>query len=118
VFVFIGRSFGFWMSDQQRGAIELQYDACCYQADIAYELGKSEEHRYFRTRLCEAWKLYTDEDYPTTASYEMVMAGDIETRKKLEHQRLLFNRTTLWMLRRAARLLRGKRARPRMSGVS
>ena len=41
----------------------------------------------------------------------MVMAGDIETRKRLERQRLVFNRTTLWLLRRAARLLRGKRKR-------
>ena len=111
VFVFIGRSVGFWISDQQRSAIELNYDARCYQADIAYELGKREEHRYYRTRLCEAWKQYTDEEYPRTASYEMVMAGDIETRKRLERQRLVFNRTTLWLLRRAARLLRGKRKR-------
>ncbi len=111
VFVFIGRSVGFWMSDQQRSAIELHYDARCYQADIAYELGKREDHRYYRARLCEAWKQYTDEDYPTTASYEMVMAGDIETRKRLEHQRIVFNRTTLWMLRRAARILRGRKSR-------
>lgn len=111
VFVFVGRSLGFWLSDQQRSAIELHYDARCYQADIAYELGKREEHRYYRARLCEAWKQYTDEDYPTTASYEMVMAGDIETRKRLERQRIVFNRTTLWMLRRAARILRGRKSR-------
>ncbi len=118
VFVFIGRSVSYWISDQQRGAIELQYDARCYQADIAYELGKREEHQYYRARLCEAWKQYTDEEYPKTASYEMVMAGDIETRKKLERQRLLFNRTTLWMLRRAARLLRGRRAKPQVPHIS
>jgi hypothetical protein len=111
VFVFIGRSVAFWLSDQQRNAIELNYDSRCYQADIAYELGKREDHHYYRARLCEAWKQYTDEDYPRTASYELVMAGDIETRKKLERQRLVFNRTTFWLLRRTARLLRGKRSR-------
>jgi hypothetical protein len=117
VFVFIGRSVAFWLSDQQRSAIELHYDARCYQADIAYELGKREEHHYYRARLCEAWKQYTDEDYPKTASYEMVMAGDIETRKRLERQRLVFNRTTLWLLRRAARLLRGKKSKKRNGAI-
>jgi hypothetical protein len=117
VFVFIGRSVAFWIVDQQRSAIELNYDSRCYQADIAYELGKREEHHYYRARLCEAWKQYTDEEYPKTPSYELVMAGDIETRKRLERQRLVFNRTTLWLLRRAARILRGKQSKKQRDEV-
>lgn len=109
VFVFIGRSISFWWSDFQRGVIELEYNSQIYQADMAYELGKSMEHKQCRARLCEAWKQYTGEEYPSTASYELVMAGDIETRRRLERQRQVFDRSTIYLLRRIARLLRGRK---------
>lgn len=109
VFIWVGRSAGFWWGELQRSAIELHYNNRVFRADMAYEIGKSEEHRYYRERLVEAWKEYTDEEYPATASYEMVMAGDIEARRKLEQHRQIMDRTTLWVIRRVARLLRGSK---------
>jgi len=38
-------------------------------------------------------------------------------RLEFERQRLVFNRTTLWLLRRAARLLRGKKSKERNGAV-
>ena len=47
---------------------------------------------------------------PSINVSNVVMAGDIETRKEIERQRVSYgNRTTLWLMRRLARLLRGKR---------
>lgn len=109
VFLVAGRTLAAWWRDAQRNAIETEYAANCYEADLAYELGKQEEHRYYRKRLCEAWRQYTGEDFPATGSYELVMQGDIETRQRLEQHRQSFNRSYLWLLRRIARLMRPKR---------
>jgi hypothetical protein len=110
IFALIGRLIGTWFRDLRRNAIEVRYNAQLFRAHILYEEGKANELRYYRTRMCEAWKQYTGEEFPRTASYEMVMAGDIETRKEIERQRLSYsNRTTLWLMRRLARLLRGRR---------
>lgn len=106
VFLVTGRTLAAWWRDAQRNTIELEYAAHCYEADLAYEVGKQEEHRYYRARLCEAWKQYAREDFPKTASYEMVIEGDIATRQRLEQHRQSFNRSYLWLLRRIARLLR------------
>ena len=110
IFALIGRLIGTWFRDMRRNAIEVRYNAQLFRAHILYEEGKAKELRYYRARMCEAWKQYTGEEFPRTASYEMVMAGDIETRKEIERQRVSYgNRTTLWLMRRLARLLRGRR---------
>jgi hypothetical protein len=110
IFALIGRLIGTWFRDMRRNAIEVRYNAQLFRAHILYEEGKAKELRYYRARMCVAWKQYTGEEFPRTASYEMVMAGDIETRKEIERQRVSYgNRTTLWLMRRLARLLRGRR---------
>jgi hypothetical protein len=110
IFALVGRLIGTWFRDMHRNAVELRYNAQLFRAHILYEEGKANELRYYRARMCEAWKQYTGEEFPRTASYEMVMAGDIETRKEIERQRLSYsNRTTLWLMWRFARLLRGDR---------
>lgn len=110
IFALIGRLIGTRLRDLRRNALEVRYNAQLFRAHILYEEGKASELRYYRTRMCEAWKQYTGDEFPRTASYAMVMAGDIETRKEIERQRLSYgNRTTLWLMRRLARLLRGRR---------
>jgi hypothetical protein len=109
VFALIGRLVGAWLRDLRRNTIEVKCSAQLFQAHIIYEEGKAKEQRYFRARMCEAWEQYTGEMFPRTASYEMVMAGDIETRKEIERQRLNHNASVLWLMRRFARMLRGKR---------
>jgi len=106
----IGRWVGLWVRDLHRNGIEVRYNSQLFQAHILYEEKKAEELRYYRARMCEAWEQYAGEKYPNTASYELVMAGDIETRREVERSRLSFtNKTTLRLMLTLARLLRGKR---------
>jgi hypothetical protein len=109
VFILIGRSITFLVKEAQRTQIETEFKVRSYQAILAYDLGKRQEYRLYRLRLCEAWLHYTGEEYPVTASYEMVMAGDIETREKMERQLRIYGRTALWLLGRISRLLRNKK---------
>lgn len=109
VFVFVGRSLGFFWADTQRNTIEVEFRARCYHADLDYSLGKLQELNHYRTRLCEAWREYTHEEFPETASYRWVLAGDIETRRKLEEQIQLYDRTALWYFNQLLRLLRRRK---------
>ncbi len=109
VFVLIGRSVTFLIHDAKRSRIDNELKARNYHATLAYELGKRQEYRIYRQRLCEAWLQYTGEEYPQTASYELVMAGDIETRQRIEREMQAFDRKALWLLGRIARLLRGRK---------
>lgn len=111
VFILIGRAITYWNFDQQRNKIDQAYRSRCRHADLSYELGKRVEHKLYRERLCEAWEEYTGEKFPETASYEMVMAGDIATRQGLERQLQIYDRTSIWMLRRIFKMLRRKKSR-------
>jgi hypothetical protein len=109
VFVAVGRSCGFYMGEMQRNKIEAEYNSRCYLAFLTYELGKLKEFRQYRKQLCEAWLEYTGEDYPVTASYQMVMESDIETRRQLERHMRVYETGYVRLLMRFIRIIRGKR---------
>ena len=109
VFVAIGRSLSFYLIDLQRNKIETEYNSRCYMAFVSYEIGKLKEYRQCRQQLCEAWLQYTGEEYPVTASYQMVMEGDIEARRALERHLQIFNTGYIRFGMRLVRILRGKR---------
>lgn len=109
VFVAVGRSVGFYMSEMQRNKIEAEYNSRCYLAFLTYELGKLKEFRQYRKQLCEAWLEYTGEDFPITASYQMVMESDIETRRQLERHLRVYDTGYVRLLMRMVRIIRGKR---------
>ena len=95
VFVFIGRSVGFWFYDLQHAKIKSEYNRRCYLADLAYEEGKAAEYDLYRQQLCEAWEQYTGEKYPASASYRMILAGDMAARKNLERQLRIYSQNNL-----------------------
>ena len=109
VFVAIGRSIGFYINEMQRNKIEAEYNSRCYMAFLTYELGKLKEFRQYRKQLCEAWLEYTDEEYPVTASYQMVMESDIETRRQLERHLQVYETGYVRLLMRLVRIVRGKK---------
>jgi hypothetical protein len=109
VFVAIGRSCGFYMGEMQRNKIEAEYNSRCYLAFLTYELGKLKEFRQYRKQLCEAWQEYTGEEFPVTASYQMVMESDIETRRQLERHMRVYETGYVRLLMRFIRIIRGKR---------
>lgn len=109
VFVFVGRAYTFWITDKKRQRLESEYRERCYQADQSYLLGKQQEYNFFFARCCEAWKEYTGQDYPKGASYEMVMEGDIATRRMFEQRIRSHNQSALLVLRRAVRIVRRKK---------
>ena len=109
VFVAIGRSIGFYMNEMQRNKIESEYNSRCYLAFLTYEIGKLKEFRQYRKQLCEAWLQYTGEQYPITASYQMVMESDIETRRQLERHLQVYDTGYIRLIMRMVRILRGKR---------
>jgi hypothetical protein len=109
VFIFVGRSAGFYMGEMQRNKIEAEYNSRCYLAFLTYEIGKLKEFRQYRKQLCEAWLEYTGEDYPVTASYQMVMESDIETRRQLERHLRVYDTGYIRLLMRFIRIIRGKR---------
>jgi hypothetical protein len=109
VFVAIGRSCGFYVGEMQRNKIEAEYNSRCYLAFLTYEIGKLKEFRQYRKQLCEAWLEYTGEDYPVTASYQMVMESDIETRRQLERHLRVYETGYIRLLMRFIRIIRGKR---------
>ena len=113
VFVAIGRSIGFYLDELKRNKIEAEYNSRCYLAFLTYEIGKLKEFRQYRKQLCEAWLQYTGEEYPATASYCMVMEGDIETRRALERHLQIFNTGYIRFGMRLVRILRGKRIHDR-----
>jgi hypothetical protein len=93
----------------QRNKIESEYNSRCYLAFLTYESGKLREFKQYRRQLCEAWLQYTGEEYPITASYQMVMESDIETRRQLERHLLVYDTGYIRLLLRTIRILRGKR---------
>ena len=109
VFVAIGRSVGFYLDEMQRNKIESEYNSRCYLAFLTYEIGKLKEFRQYRKQLCEAWLQYTGEEYPITASYQMVMESDIETRRQLERHLRVYDTGAIRLMMRMVRILRGKR---------
>jgi hypothetical protein len=109
VFVAVGRSAGFYMGEMQRNKIEAEYNSRCYLAFLTYELGKLKEFRQYRRQLCEAWQEYTGEEFPITASYQMVMESDIETRRQLERHLRVYDTGYVRLLMRFIRIIRGKR---------
>jgi len=109
VFVAVGRSVGFYINEMQRNKIEAEYNSRCYLAFLTYEIGKLKEFRQYRKQLCEAWLQYTGEEYPITASYQMVMESDIETRRQLERHLQVYDTGYVRLLMRMIRILRGKR---------
>jgi len=113
VFVAIGRTVSFYLGDLQRNKIETEYNSRCYMVFLTYEIGKLKEYRVCRQQLCEAWLQYTGEEYPATASYCMVMEGDIETRRALERHLQIFNTGYIRFGMRLVRILRGKRIHDR-----
>jgi len=109
VFVAIGRSVGFYVNEMRRNKIESEYNSRCYLAFLTYEIGKLKEFRQYRGQLCEAWLQYTGEAYPITASYQMVMESDIETRRQLERHLQVYDTGSIRLIMRMIRILRGKR---------
>jgi hypothetical protein len=105
---FFGRYMSVWWSNRTRDQIAREYDAECYRAFIDYERGKLRAYKQSRTRLGESWRQYAGESYPDTASYQMIMEGDIETRKSLERVLLASSVTDA---RRIFRLVRAVRRR-------
>jgi hypothetical protein len=108
VFVAIGRSVSFYLSDLQRNRVETEYNSRCYMAFLTYEIGKLTEYRQYRKQLCEAWLQYAGEHYPITASYAMVMESDIETRRQLERHLQIYNSGYIRLARKMMRIVRGK----------
>ncbi len=109
VFVAIGRSVGFYVNEMRRNKIESEYNSRCYLAFLTYEIGKLKEFRQYRGQLCEAWLQYAGEEYPITASYQMVMESDIETRRQLERHLQVYDTGSIRLIMRMIRILRGKR---------
>ncbi len=109
VFVAIGRSVGFYIAEMQRNKIEAEYNSRCYLAFLTYERGKLHEFEHYRKQLCKAWLQYTGEEFPTTASYLMVMESDIETRRQLERHLQVYETGYVRLLMRFIRIIRGKR---------
>ena len=109
VFVAIGRSIGFYVNEMRRNKIESEYNSRCYLAFLTYEIGKLKEFRQYRGQLCEAWLQYAGEEYPITASYQMVMESDIETRRQLERHLQVYDTGSIRLIMRMIRILRGKR---------
>ena len=109
VFVAIGRSVGYYLNEMQRNKIEAEYNSRCYLAFLTYEIGKLKEFRQYRKQLCEAWQQYTGEEYPITASYQMVMESDIETRRQLERHLQAYDTGYIRPVMRVMRIVRGKR---------
>jgi hypothetical protein len=109
VFVAIGRSVSFYLGDLKRNKIETEYNSRCYMAFLTYEIGKLKEYRQCRQQLCEAWLQYAGEEFPATASYQMVMESDIETRRQLERHLQIYNTGYIRLGMRIMRILRGKR---------
>ena len=120
VFVAIGRSLSFYLIDLQRNKIETEYNSRCYMAFVSYEIGKLKEYRQCRQQLCEAWLQYTGEEYPVTASYQMIMEGDIETRRALERHLQIFNTGYIRFGMRLVRILGGKRIhdKPKLAALT
>jgi hypothetical protein len=106
---FFGRYVSVWWNNRLRDRIAREYDAECYRAFLDYERGKLRAYKQSRTRLCEAWREYTGEDYPDTASYQMVIEGDIETRKSLERTLLASSMTDARRIFRLVRTIRHRR---------
>jgi hypothetical protein len=109
VFVAVGRSIGFYIDEMRRNKIESEYNSRCYLAFLTYEIGKLKEFRQYRGQLCEAWLQYTGEEYPITASYQMVMESDIETRRQLERHLQVYDTGYIRLIMRMIRIVRGKR---------
>jgi hypothetical protein len=109
VFVAIGRSANFYLSDLQRNKIEAEYNSRCYLAFLTYEIGKLKEFRQYRKQLCDAWHFYVGEHYPATASYLMVMESDIETRRHLERHLQIYNTSYFRFMTRMVRIVSGRR---------
>ena len=97
------------VNEMQRNKIESEYNSRCYLAFLTYEIGKLKEFRQYRRQLCEAWLQYAGEEYPITASYQMVMESDIETRRQLERHLRVYDTGYIRLLMRMIRILRGKR---------
>lgn len=112
VFVAMGRSVGFYMLEMKRNKIESEYNSRCHLAYLSYEIGKLREFTQYRKQLCEAWLQYTGEEFPVTASYQMVMESDIETRRQLERHLQVYETGYVRLLMRFIRIVRGKRRTP------
>jgi len=108
-FALIGRYIGIWWRETKRNAVEVKYNSDLFKAHISYEKGKAKEHRHFRQGMCKAWEEYAGEKFPTTPSYEMVMAGDIADREEIERQQQKQSRATIRLLHALGRLLYGKK---------
>ncbi len=85
-FLFVGRMIKQWLDDRQRARVINEYNARCYMAYNEYENGKLREFALWRQRLIEEWETYTNSQYENKASYQMIIKGDIEARRKFEEQ--------------------------------
>jgi hypothetical protein len=106
---FFGRYVSVWWNNRTRDRIAHEYDAECYRAFLDYERGKLRAYKQSRERLCEAWREYIGEDHPNTGSYQMVIEGDIETRKSLERNLLASNMSDARRIFGLIRTLRRRR---------
>ncbi len=77
-----------------------------------YETGKLREFTLWRQRLIEEWEQYTNAQYENKASYQMIMKGDIEARRKFEDAVRKHNTTDIERVVTFAKglLARGKKA--------
>ena len=64
--------------------ISSTYRQRCQMARLIYERGKYEEIKNNRMKLSHLWKGYTGQTYPETASYALVIAGDLKTEEMLQ----------------------------------
>lgn len=100
-FVFAGRMAAQWWRDRMRDRVVKEYNARCYMAFVDYERGKLREFDLWRMRLLEEWETYTGNPYPKRVSYQMIIKGDIEARRRLEEQLHLHNQNDLQRVSKA-----------------
>lgn len=104
-FLFVGRMVKQWYDDRQRARVTSEYSARCYMAFSEYETGKLREFTLWRQRLIEEWETYTNAKYTNKASYQMIMRGDIEARRKFEEHVKAHNMTDIQRISAIAKRL-------------
>lgn len=85
-FLLVGKSISIYWASYKSAQIGDSFRSMCYLAELAYEEAKLRELTLFRRQLCQAWKLYTGEEYPDTISYQNVTESDILARHRIEQR--------------------------------
>ncbi len=87
-FAGVGKYLSTRWSDLTQNRIVEMYDRRVFEARTVYEQGKLDEIRIHREKLMFLWKEYMGTDYPETASYALVIAGDLRTQIRVHQHRV------------------------------